>query len=553
MADLTHKYSGLVDTLGNPLRKDDLTTPQTDDAKLAHLQNHYASHPSKGLTPAKLAGILLQAEQGDIIAQCELAEEMEEKDTHLFSELQKRRLCMKSVPWKLVPPRNASTEEIRDTEMLQELLEDMTFLPDTFFDMSDAILKGFSNSEITWQQEEKLWVPQSIDFKDPSWFMVNQENRNELRLRDNSIDGAELNEFGWVKHIHKTKSGYVSRNGLARVLAWPYIFKNFSVRDLAEFNEIYGLPLRVGKYPTGASPTEKRTLLQAVMGIGHNAGGIIPQGMQIDFEEAAKGSEKPFAYMMEFMDKAMSKAILGGTLTSQADGKSSTNALGSVHDEVRGEIRDSDLTQIDSTATRDIVLPMYMFNCRSYTKPSRCPRLVHDTTEAEDMKLFSESLPALVSTGVQIPVNWVHDKLQIPLPKDGEAVLIASVSEVKSEPAAPDDEPTKKNQKAKQTKPQAKLKTMAITKLVALKAKADDVPAKDAADLFSSQLADGFSPILQNFNDDIEQLIENATSLEQLQEQLNDMNLSVDEASEVLQLALVAAELGGMSDVEDGE
>ena len=42
-------YQGLVDTDGNPLRKDDLTTPQTDDARLAHLQNHYAEHPSKGL------------------------------------------------------------------------------------------------------------------------------------------------------------------------------------------------------------------------------------------------------------------------------------------------------------------------------------------------------------------------------------------------------------------------------------------------------------------------------------------------------------------------
>jgi phage gp29-like protein len=541
-------YKGLVDTLGNPLRKDDLTTPQTDEVKLAHLQNHYAEHPSKGLTPAKLAGILLQAEQGDIIAQCELAEDIEEKDTHLFSELQKRRLCMKSVPWKLVPPRNAIKEEIRDTDMLQELLEDMTFLPDTFFDMSDAILKGFSNSEVTWHQEEKLWLQKSIDFKDPSWFMINRDDRNDIRLRDNTPNGEALNPFGWVKHVHKTKSGYVSRNGLARILAWPYIFKNYSVRDLAEFNEIYGLPLRVGKYPTGASSTEKRTLLQAVMGIGHNAGGIIPQGMQIEFEEAAKGSEKPFAYMMEFMDKAMSKAILGGTLTSQADGKSSTNALGSVHDEVRGEIRDSDLTQIDSTATRDIVLPMYMFNCRSYTKPSRCPRLVHDTTEAEDMKLFSDSLPGLVSTGVQIPVNWVNEKLQIPLPKPGEAVLAVVVEEEKKDLSS-----AVKDEKPKETKPQAKLKNMAITKLAALKTKADQAQNKDTADLFTHQLTDGFSPILQGFNDDIETLINGATSLEELQEQLNTMDLSIDEASEVLQLALVASELGGMADVEDGQ
>ncbi|WP_144204531.1 DUF935 family protein, partial [Shewanella sp. KCT] len=42
-----------------------LSQPQTDRARLAHLQSHYASHPSRGLTPAKLAGLLQLAEQGD--------------------------------------------------------------------------------------------------------------------------------------------------------------------------------------------------------------------------------------------------------------------------------------------------------------------------------------------------------------------------------------------------------------------------------------------------------------------------------------------------------
>lgn len=532
-------YKGLIDTQGNPLRKDDLTTPQTDDAKLAHLQNHYAEHPSKGLTPAKLGGVLLQAEQGDIIAQCELAEDIEEKDTHLFSELQKRRLCMKSVPWKLVPPRNASAEEIRDTDMLQEMLEDMTFLPDTFFDMSDAILKGFSNSEITWHQEEKLWLPKAIDFKDPCWFMVNQDNRNELRLRDNTTTGEALNQFGWIQHVHKTKSGYISRNGLARILAWPYIFKNFSVRDLAEFNEIYGLPLRVGKYPNGASPTEKRTLLQAVMGIGHNAGGIIPQGMQIEFEEAAKGSEKPFAYMMEFMDKAMSKAILGGTLTSQADGASSTNALGNVHNEVREELRDSDLTQIETTITRDMVLPMYMFNCRSFTKPSRSPRLEFDTTEPEDMKLFSDSLPGLVGMGVQIPVNWPNEKLQIPLPKAGEAVLGAVVAKDLD------------SNSLVQNQADAKAKLKALNKITALKTQAKQETKQDPVAQFTEQLATNMQPAMQGMMSEVMQLIEQVSSLEELQQMLASIDLNTDTAVNTLQQALAASELGGMADVED--
>ena len=103
------------------------------------------------------------------------------------------------------------------------------------------------------------------------------------------------------------------------------------------------------------------------------------------------------------------------------------------------------------------------------------------------------------------------------------------------------------------SEPQAKLKKMAITKLAALKAESDKIQNQDTADLFSHKLADGFNPILQSYNEEIEALIDGATSLEELQEKLNDMDLSIDEASEVLQLALVASELGGMADVENGK
>jgi phage gp29-like protein len=525
----------IVDTNGNPISSDDLKSPQTDDAKLGHLHKHFAAHPSKGLTPAKLASILIAAEQGDIIAQCELAEDMEEKDGHIFSELQKRRLCMKSVDWKIVPPRNASAAELKDTAMLQEQFEDMTFLGDVIFDMSDAILKGFSNNEIEWHQEEKIWLPKQIDFKDPSWFMAHPDNRNELRLRDNSVNGAQLQPFGWIQHIHKTKSGYLSRNGLARVLAWPFIFKNFSVRDLAEFNEIYGLPLRLGKYSTGATPSEKNTLLRAVMSIGHNAGGIIPKGMDIEFQEAAKGTQQPFEYMISLMEKTVSKAVLGGTLTSQADGKSSTNALGNVHNEVRGELRDSDLTQIANTLTRDLVLPMYMLNGRSYHKPSRSPRFEFDITEAADIKLFADSLPALVNTGVPIPVSWVQDKLQIPEAKEGEAILMpAGISS---------DKAAALNEKL----PDTKLK--AINKITALKAKATKKTPDELGGL-TQQLNNNMSDSLNAFTTEVQKLVESATSLEQLSESLAALDLDIDEATQVMQQAFFASELSGMFDVD---
>ncbi|MFV9492172.1 phage portal protein family protein [Pseudomonas aeruginosa] len=54
--------------------------------------------------------------------------------------------------------------------------------------------------------------------------------------------------------------------------------------------------------------------------------------------------------MIEWCERTQSKAILGGTLTSQADGKTSTNALGNVSaTRYRKDLRDADAKLLAKT------------------------------------------------------------------------------------------------------------------------------------------------------------------------------------------------------------
>ncbi|MGB1239347.1 MAG: DUF935 domain-containing protein, partial [Pseudomonadales bacterium] len=395
--------SPILDLYGQPIQREALGEQQTEsDSRLAHLQHHYSEHPSRGLTPAKAAMVLREAEHGNLIAQCELAEDIEEKDAHVQSELGKRRLAMQGPDWQIVPPPNPSAAEKRDSEEIEELLRAATWFDDAIFDCGDAILKGVANLELNWSFHDKVHYISGAQWRDPSWFQVNPEQRDELRLRDNSYEGAALQPFGWISHRAKSKSGYLGRNGLVRVLVWPFLFKNYSVRDLAEFLEIYGLPMRLGKYTEGASEKEKATLLRAVMSIGHNAGGIIPKGMDIEFQNAADGGSDPFMAMINWTEKSQSKAILGGTLTSQADGKSSTNALGNVHNEVRREIRDADLKALAATFTRDVIYPLYALNGKSYRHTRRMPRFEFDLKEPEQLGEFVEPLSTLTDLGVSV-------------------------------------------------------------------------------------------------------------------------------------------------------
>lgn len=420
----------ILDQFGNPIESAQLQEPQT--ARLATLRHEYDNHPSRGLTPAKLARILQSAEQGDLTAQHELFADMEEKDGHLFSVMDQRRSAVKRLDWDVVPPEGASASEIKDAEWAKAQLQGLEDFDDVLFDMTDAIGHGFAALEMTWGRVDGVMRPTKIEHKPQGWFKLASNpdiSRNELRLRDNTADGAALWPFGWLLHQHRARSGYISRSGLYRVMAWPFLFKNYAIRDLAEFLEIYGLPLRLGTYNPSATKEDKATLLRAVVNIGHDAAAIIPQGMMIDFKDAAKGDNKSFDAMISLMERIQSKVALGGTLTS-GEGMNGTQALGKVHQDIALHLRDSDAKQLANTISRQLIYPLLAIN-KGVTDPRRAPRLVFDTQEPEDLKLMSEALPELANIGMQIPVSWAHAKLKIPLATKGEAVLAGTP------PAAP--------------------------------------------------------------------------------------------------------------------
>ena len=396
-----------------------LTDPQT--SRLTSLHHEFQGHPSRGLTPSKLASIMETAEQGDWIAQYELYEDMEEKDGHIMAEMGKRRRAVLGLSFDIRPPANASRTERKNAAALYELIQGLDDFESVLFDLTDAIGKAFSAQEIEWQRLGGSWVPRSIIHRPQSWFQVTRDYQQEIRLRG-PMGGLPLRPFGWVVHTHKAKSGYLERAALFRVLAWPYLFKNYSVGDLAEFLEIYGIPMRVGKYPSGATEKEKLTLLRALAQLGHNAAGIIPLGMELDFLNAAEGDPAAFQLMIDWCERTQSKAILGGTLTSQADGATSTNALGNVHNEVRLDLRNGDALQIARTLSRDLIYPLAMLNGLA-SDWARCPRLVFETQEAEDLSTYATALPALVSLGFKVPRQWAQERLAIPEPEEGEEVL----------------------------------------------------------------------------------------------------------------------------------
>lgn len=512
---------------GQPITMPDLQEPQT--SRLLHLQRELQTHPTRGLTPSRLAKILDAAEAGDLVAQFELFEDMEEKDGHIAAEMGKRRrACV--LDWDVVPPEGADAAEKKTAAQLGELLMEIPDFEDMVFDLTDAIGKGFVCLENEWHRVEGYWVPKTITHRPQSWFTLHRGYRQELRLRsNNTVDGVmgePLRPFGWITHVHKAKSGYLERASLFRQLVWTYLFKNYSVGDLAEFLELIGV-LRLGKYPPNASDKEKTALLRALAAIGHNASGIIPEGMLIEFHNVEPGDPKAFQVMIDWCERNQSKVILGGTLTSGADGKASTNALGNVHNEVRKDLRDGDIRQANTTLTRDLVFAVASLNGLAPGGLRRLPQFRLKTQEREDLTAFSQGLPDLVSMGVRPPVAWVHERLGIPQAQGNEPVLMPM----------------------RQTTPGAlPLGTAATT--AQLPAPAAPVIAPPPVQM-QPRLANNVAPAVTGWIDQVRELVMRAQSLAEIRDGLDALlpGMTLDQYAAAMAVALRAAEMAGRYEV----
>jgi phage gp29-like protein len=515
---------------------------QTSDPRLAALRREVADHPSFGLTPQKLAATFAAAEEGDLTAQADLFLDMEEKDAHLFAEMSKRRRALLSLPWRIAPPHRPTPGEKKAAEASAEVFADVPAKEDILLNLMDGCGHGFSALEVTWRRQGRLWRPKNLEHQPQRLFQLDKATRTKIRLRDGSQDGADLLPFGWVLHTHRAKPGYIARSGLLRVLSWPYLFKALSIRDLAELLEIYGIPMRLGTYQPGASDDDKRKLMAAVVGIGHRAAGIIPAGMQIDFKGAAEGNHQPFLEFAAYMDRMISKAILGGTLTSGTDG-GGAYALGEIHNEVRHELLISDARQVQDTLTRDLLYPLAALNGFAPDGPTRAPRfefVIKSQTAAVDLNTFSLGISRLATLMGDdpkngIPVSWVREQTGIPAPNE-EAVLVSQ--KLALEPA--------------QTAA-GNLPTSAAPEKAALRAGAAGQEGHPA-DALAERLAAEAAPAVAAWAEHLAGLARSAGSLEELRAAVLAAYGDLPSAAlaQALEGGLMAAQAAGRFDVEQG-
>lgn len=545
MANIAASKPQLLDQFGHPIDttrlKQQLAGPTTTGVRSV-----ITGHPAKGLSPERLASILRSAEHGNPITYLELAEQMEEKDLHYLGVLgtRKRQVAQLEIT---VEAAGEDADAIADADLIRDWLNRDT-LEDELFDILDAVGKGFSLTELVWATSETQWWVERMQWVDPRWVEFDRTDGRTPRLVSEGGQAQALDPFKYVFAEIKAKSGLPIRGGLARPVAWMWMFKNYAIKDWVAFAEVYGLPFRLGKYDESASAEQRDVLLRAVRDMGSDAAAIIPRSMEVQFVNAAAGTggAELFSGMAQFFDDQVSKAVLGQTATT--DAKIGGLGSGKEHGEVRDDIARADAKALAAALNRDLVRPMVDLN-RGKPKLGRYPRLVIGRAESWDAVKMMPAVREFVSMGGRVAESTIRDRLGLPDPGKNEVLLSASAGAPQTPPGAPGARPTP----IVPAKPGAtgflgRLKLLSGASGIAAAAENAAGGVKgDAIDRAIADALDDWQPAINGSLDAIRDLVDQVGSLDELREQLLAALPAMDEAElrQLLEPLMFAAYLAG--------
>ena len=527
----------LYDQFNRPLKAAEVKRPETRQVAVAALRDRYSSYPTAGLTPERLAEIFRLADQGDVSAQAELFEEIE-CDPHIGSVLGTRKNAVLGLDLT-ISPASESAEDKKISEFVNNEIDGLNAFDETQLDLLDAIGKGYSLTEIDWRIANDQatiaalrWLhPKRVTFVK---LVADQWQPDDLTPRllteHNEIEGEEIPPFKALYHRYKARSGYDTKSGVLRVVAWMYLFKNYALKDWVIFSEVFGMPLRLGKYSSGASTDDRDALMRAVQSLGSDAAGIISKSTEIEFIHAIKaGGEPPYKILCEWADRQCSKAILGQTLTTETDGKGSY-AAGKVHNDVRGDLLEADARSLARTLRDQLVRPLVGFNF-GWDKP--LPKVELPLVETEDLKELAE-VAGILSEKIGYPftLEQISERFKWRTPQKGETIL----GPVGSRQSAVGSETAKSGES------------------LALKAEGLAPETVDPVVLAGDRLAVHAQTSEDRWLNQIKGLLEEVESLEEFRDRIVDLYADLDpaELGEAIAEALTLADLAGRFEVIDG-
>lgn len=206
--------------------------------------------------------------------------------------------------------------------------------------------------------------------------------------------------------------GQPDDKGLFFKAAQYIIYKRGGFGDWSQFTECFGMPFREMTYDEFDDATRQKMekLLNEWGAFGYL---LHPKGSELTLHQASNAGSAPFPELIQACDAAISKTILGNTLTTE-QGSTGTQALGSVHLQIEQAKAIADRNFILSILNTQFkaILKRFGFNVRGGS--------IWYSTPEKDWGKLQTKWQVIQGISYRVPVSddFIYEEFDIPKPEN---------------------------------------------------------------------------------------------------------------------------------------
>lgn len=323
------------------------------------------------------------------------------RDDQVKTAFQQRRDAVIAAEW-YVEPGGTAAQDKAASDFIREQLESVRF--DTVCrKMLAGLFFGYSIAECLWAKDGNRIVLDAVRVKKPERFLFGRDGSIRLKKPDNPKGMILPDRKFWLFSVDSDNDEDPHGLGLGHWCYWPVFLKRNAVKFWAIALEKFGAPTALGQYDTGASDADKRRMLEALRAISSDSAVAVPKGLEVGLIEATRRSGDSHLVFCEYMDKMITRVILGQTGTSENGAYVGT---ANIQKDVRDEIIKSDADLLCESINQQIITWLTEWNFPG----AQPPQVWRKTEDDEDLDLRAKREEIVArTTGLKPTLKHVQD------------------------------------------------------------------------------------------------------------------------------------------------
>jgi phage gp29-like protein len=405
--------------------------------------------------PGDVKQTLAAALNGDLHYQHLLFQAMIDSWPKLQSNIGEIAHEVSVAPWTVVPFALRGEDPTPESEKLAKEIEEIIWrmkpdprrgengLEDTIINLVWGFYLGHQVPEIIWYRaKDSMWKPKATKPLPARYYgypydEFSEDDPEDRLMLDPSGSIGSRNFVDFPNHrfliaVNKGHPGHPSVAAPLRALAPYWLAAVYGLKWFMNFTQLYGIPWRHAEVGDSKDDNVVGKMLSEIGSRGYM---ITRPGTKINILDSPNsGSQLPQQDLVELADDQCDKFILGQTLTSGTD-DSGSRALGEVHENTRSKRVHAVSDFVGKILTYQLAPAIVAVNWGEERED--IPEIWVKREEVKDEQKLAERDEKIGITSGKLPVGkaWYYERHGVPVPADGEELLIASPDGAQGDPA----------------------------------------------------------------------------------------------------------------------